>query len=54
MDLIDLSMEAIQGLQYLACAVTALMLAVEADVWPLSTNSTLRVIIVAAATLATY
>ena len=50
----DLTVEALQGLQYLACAVTALVLAVEADVYPLSTTSTIKVIIVCATTLAAY
>ncbi len=45
MDLINLSLEVIQGLQYLACAVTALMLAVEADCWPFGTVTTFRVIL---------
>ena len=54
MDIINLSLEAIQGLQYLAIATTALMLAVEADIWPLSTKSGIRVIIYVTATLPVY
>lgn len=45
MDIINLSLEAIQGLQYLAIATTALMLAVEADIWPFRTVTTFRVIL---------
>ena len=45
MDLVNLSMEVMRGLQYLACAVTALVLAVEADCWPFGTVTTFRVIL---------
>lgn len=52
MDLINLSLEVIQGLQYLSVSVCAAMLMVEAGIWPLSTTSTMRVIIVCGTTLA--
>ena len=54
MDLVNLSMEVMRGLQYLAAMVVLFMLMVEADVWPLSTKSTLRVIMYVTATLAVY
>ena len=44
MDLVNLSMEVMRGLQYLVAGIVLFMLMVEADVWPLSTKSTLRVI----------
>ena len=52
MDLVNLSMEVIRGLQYLVAGIVLFMLMVEADVWPLSTKSTLRVIMYVTATLA--
>ena len=54
MDLVNLSMEVMRGLQYLVAGIVLFMLMVEADVWPLSTKSTLRVIVYVTATLAVY
>ena len=54
MDIINMSMEVMRGLQYLVAMVVLFMLMVEADVWPLSTKSTLRVIMYVTATLAVY
>ena len=54
MDLVNLSMEVMRGLQYLVAGIVLFILMVEADVWPLSTKSTLRVIIYVTATLAVY
>lgn len=54
MDIINMSMEVMRGLQYLVAMVVLFMLMVEADVWPLSTKSGIRVIIYVTATLAVY